>query len=347
MCVLDGSLFCASVLVWKEPMRAWYPVEYRKLSYCQCSGIVNLLRCCGSAKVPVECGYLSEAFSQQTYQGFKSRVKCVFSSNAVQRAAHHWSWELSHQIRKAHIDGLGPPGGWSRGNTGFLHSMLQLLHLRKNHRKVPAWIDFEDFRSMLAARNQCQFFLMQVFHTREFWAMNVCAWWLFVLRECPCLKRTNESLVPCWVSGILERKVPVECGYLSEAFSQQTYQGCKSRVKCGVSSNAVQRAAHHWSWELSHQIRKAHIDGLGPPGGWSKGNTGFLHSMLQLLYLRKNHRKVPVWMDFEDFRSMLAARNQCRFFLMQVFHTREFWAMNVCAWWLFVLRECPCLKRSN
>ena len=86
---------------------------------------------------------------------------------------------------------LGPPGGWSRGNTGFLHSMLQLLHLRKNHRKVPAWIDFEDFRSMLAARNQCQFFLMQVFHTREFWAMNVCAWWLFVLRECPCLKRSN------------------------------------------------------------------------------------------------------------------------------------------------------------
>ena len=52
----------------KEGIRDWYPAEYRKLPSTG-SGIVNLLRCCGAAKVPVECGYLSEAFSQQTYQG--------------------------------------------------------------------------------------------------------------------------------------------------------------------------------------------------------------------------------------------------------------------------------------
>ena len=102
MCVLDGSLFCASVLFQKEVIRDWYPAEYRKLPSTG-SGIVNLLRCCGSAKVPVECGYLSEAFSQQTYQGFKSRVKCVFSSNFGQRAAHHWSWELASSSSRVRI----------------------------------------------------------------------------------------------------------------------------------------------------------------------------------------------------------------------------------------------------
>ena len=85
LCFARVSLFS------KEAIRDWYPAEYRKLPSTG-SGIVNLLRSCGSAKVPVECGYLSEAFSQQTYQGCKSPVKCGFSFNFL--ASSRTSLEL-------------------------------------------------------------------------------------------------------------------------------------------------------------------------------------------------------------------------------------------------------------
>ena len=114
---------------------------------------------------------------------------------------------------------------------------------------MPSTNLFEDFWSMLAVRNQCWFFLMQVFHTCEFWAMNVCVFMALCSARVPLFERNQlepgmqsirhfraesfqvldgkHAAMQCFCKSSGRGWLTWPFENLSEAFSQQTYQGSR------------------------------------------------------------------------------------------------------------------------